>query len=165
MAGAISISIDNAALAALAAAPDVLAQELTRAVLTGQMLLERETKERTPTASGLLRDSIGAQPVELSGVAVTGVVGTASMYAEAVELGTRPHMPPLAPLTEWVRRKLGLRGDDALAVARAIQRKIRARGTTGAAMFEKALQATAPQLESIVAAAVQRALHRIGGGA
>lgn len=165
MAGAISISIDNAAFAALAAAPDVLAQELTRAVLTGQMLIEREVKERTPTASGLLRDSIGAQPIELSGAAVTGSVGTASVYAEAVELGSRPHMPPLAPLTEWVKRKLGLRGDDAEAVARSIQWKIKAHGTPSAQMFEKALRATTPQIESIVAAAVQRALHRIGGAA
>lgn len=59
-------------------------------------------------------------------------------HAMEVELGSRPHTPPLAPLVEWVRRHrlaFGMRADargqeaDFIAIARAIQRKIARDGT------------------------------------
>jgi hypothetical protein len=59
-------------------------------------------------------------------------------HAAQVELGSRPHTPPLAPLVEWVRRhrlafgmKANPRGQEAdfVAIARAIQRKIALNGT------------------------------------
>jgi hypothetical protein len=158
---------DNQARAALAHAPGVFLTELARGVLEGQMLGEREVKERTPTSgAGTLRDSIGALPIELSGERVVGLVGTALAYAEPVELGSKPHMPPIEPLFDWVKRKLGLGNADdgkALGIARAIQWEIFHFGTKGAFMFRDAFQAIQPQIDAIMGAAAIRAIHKVGG--
>ena len=68
-------------------------------------------------------------------------------HAAALELGSRPHTPPLAPLVEWVRRnraRFGIRGrgttrdkatgrldasPEVVRIAVAIQQKIRLHGT------------------------------------
>lgn len=67
-------------------------------------------------------------------------------HAMALELGTRPHTPPLGPLIEWVRRHrlaFGIEGKgtardkagrftaaaEVVTIARAIQRKIQREGT------------------------------------
>ncbi|NYZ17064.1 hypothetical protein HL658_31360 [Azospirillum sp. RWY-5-1] len=163
---AFGLDFDARARAALDAAPAVFLRELAVGVLEGQLLLEREVRERTPTSgAGTLRDSIGALPIELSGERVVGAVGTSLAYAEPVEVGSRPHVPPLEPLADWVRRKLGKTGEEGDAVANAIRWAIAKRGTKGAFMFRDALAAVQPQLESILAAAAQRAIHRVGGAA
>ncbi|SMH62843.1 HK97 gp10 family phage protein [Azospirillum agricola] len=161
------LAFDARAAAALARAPDIFLTELARGILEGQMLAEREVKERTPTSgAGTLRDSIGALPVQLSGDRVTGLVGTALAYAEPVELGSKPHMPPIEPLFDWVKRKLGLRNADdgkALGIARAIQWKIFHVGTKGAFMFRDTFSAIQPQLDAIMGAAALRAIHKVEG--
>ncbi len=68
-------------------------------------------------------------------------------HAASLELGSRPHTPPLAPLVAWVRRnraKFGIEGRgvdrnkktgrletsaEIIAIARAIQQKIARHGT------------------------------------
>lgn len=68
-------------------------------------------------------------------------------HAATVELGSRPHMPPLQPLIDWVKRhraSFGIKGKgtqrnaktgrfetsaEIVAIARAIQRKIAREGT------------------------------------
>lgn len=68
-------------------------------------------------------------------------------HAATVELGSRPHMPPLQPLIDWVKRhraSFGIKGKgsvrnkstgrfeasaEVVAIARAIQRKIAREGT------------------------------------
>lgn len=101
------------------------------------MFAEREVKEHTPTSgAGTLRDSIGALPVTITGTAVAGGgAGTSLPYAAAVELGSKPHWAPIAPLQDWVQRKLGLSGEEVEAAAQAIQFKIARRGTKGHFMF------------------------------
>lgn len=157
-----ALAFDDHLQAAFAKAPDIFLEELATAVLQGQMLAEREVKERTPTSgAGTLRDSIGALPIELSGATVRGEVGTSLSYAEGIELGTRPHMPPAEPLMDWVRRKLGVPPEKVEDVAQAIRWKIFHRGTKGAFMFRDAVEAIGPQLDAIMAAAGLRALSRI----
>ena len=53
-------------------------------------------------------------------------------YAEYVEYGTDPHMPPFEPIRAWVHRKradLGVKPADVDSVAKAIQIKIATYGT------------------------------------
>jgi len=142
-------------------APEMVAEVLTRRLLEAELLYQRETVERTPAGvggGGGLRGSIQAGEPALQGQRLEGAVGTPLAYAAPVEFGSRPHMPPIAPLVPWVVERLGLTGDEAEEVARRIAWKIKARGTEGAHMFEGAMDATGDQITAILA----RALDEIG---
>ncbi|MBS7539756.1 HK97 gp10 family phage protein [Ancylobacter lacus] len=149
--------------ARLSAAPDILLEEMVPGVVEGQLLLEREIRERTPTSgAGTLRDSIGALPVVVAQPVITGDVGTSLSYAQPVELGSRPHMPPVEPLVDWVRRKLGKRGKEGRGIAFAIARKIAKEGTPAVHMFEEGLKATQAQIQQLLAEAAARGVVRAG---
>lgn len=125
---------------AFAQAPEIVLDELETAMGSAVAYLLRETQENTPTATGVLRRSfIGTVDVLASLDAVFGTVGSTLPYALPVELGTKPHYPPLAPLISWVEQKLGLQGDEAEARALAIQRRIGRTGTPGYGMARFAL--------------------------
>lgn len=148
---------------AMLAAPDVMLRELAPAVTQGSLLMEREIRDRTPTSgAGTLRDGIGALPVTFLDEIVSGGVGTAVAYAQPVETGSKPHMPPIEPLADWVRRKLGIKGDEARAVAQRIAWKIKKHGTKGAHMFAEGFAATEAQVREEIAAAAGRGLAEIG---
>ena len=159
-----SVELSSAdALRALELAPEILIDELTPSVLEAQLLVEREVIERTPTSgAGTLRDSIGALPVTFSETAVSGEVGTALAYAQPVEVGSRPHFPPIAPIAEWARRALGKKPDEAKDVAWAIAVKISKEGSKGAFMFREGLAAAHAQVIEILGQGVERAVERIG---
>lgn len=149
-------------------APDVVLDEMETATYEGNLLIEREVRERTPAgvgAGGGLRGSIHSQRPRRSFDGIIGVTGTSALHAIPVEVGTKPHFPPLAPLVEWVKVKLGLSDNEAYAAARGVQRKIGRKGTEGAHMFEKGLEAAEPQIETIYERALDRAEKRIAGGA
>ena len=102
-----NISIDATEVLDLAdawnEAPELVQRELIAATLEGELLLEREIKEDTPTGvTGQLRASITAHEPVVAANSVAGVVGTSLAHALPVELGTRPHFPPLEPLVDWV---------------------------------------------------------------
>lgn len=137
--------------AMFAQAPAITAKHLRIATHKSTALLLREVVEATPTgAHQLLRKSI-FQDVQVSESGFLGVVGTASPYAIPVELGTKPHFPPIEPLIDWVKAKLPIgqvmsisthrrmnaRSLDATArsVAYAVALKISKKGTEGAFMF------------------------------
>lgn len=156
----------NAARQHLASLPDVLDRALSLGILEASLLLQRETAERTPSAAGALRNSIIAAMPERRGGAVLGVVGSPLAYAEPVELGTKPHMPPLQPIIDWVNLRLGLKNAEATKAAEAIRWKIYRHGTKGAFMFQEALKATREQMGHIVESSLRRELetHRQQGG-
>lgn len=162
----VSIRFEDAAFRDLASrAPAIFQGELVPAVTEASMFAEREVKERAPTSgAGTLRDSIGALPIQISGAAITGGVGTSLSYAAAVELGSRPHWAPLAPLLEWVQRKLGLSGEEAEAAAQSIQYKIAARGTEGVFMFRDGFAAVTPFVLELLGAATARAAGKMSAG-
>lgn len=136
-------------------APQIAREEMDAAMTEAVMLLEREVKEATPTTHGILRASIfGVSRATDSGV--LGLVASPLNYAEAVELGTKPHFPPLAPLMDWVVQKLGVPFQDVRSVAFLIARKISRKGTTGAFMFTK----TYARQEAAVKVMFERALER-----
>jgi hypothetical protein len=120
-----------------------------------------EARQRTPVgATGLLRASIATRLVQGEDAAtlVRGEVftGEQAPYAQAVEEGTAPHFPPIAPLKLWAARVLG-NEQLAWAVAVAISR----RGTQGKHMFQDALTAVQDQIEPTIQAAVERAAQRL----
>jgi hypothetical protein len=150
---------------ALAQFSDVLADELLTAMTEVDLFLQREVMEATPTAYGTLRASIFAEE-RINGDGILGVVASPLNYVEYVELGTRPHFPPVAPLEDWVRKKLGLTDDAQVAgVALAIARKIAARGTLAVGMFNRTFRYYQPQVEKRFEAALQRAVQRTQSGA
>ncbi len=106
-------------------------------------ILEAEVKPRTPWGAGPihLRDSIHPTGPNVSGQKVWGSLGTALEHGEPIEYGTKPHFPPVGPLTFWVEKKLGLTGKEATSVAYAIARTIAKKGTKGRHMFEKGFDA------------------------
>jgi hypothetical protein len=82
-------------------------------------------------------------------------------YAACVELGTRPHYPPIAPLIDWVHRHIGSYSDVstgnsgdadrvAYAIAKGIQKKIGERGTEPTFFVRGSLPDLASTLHSFV---------------
>ncbi len=146
--------------AALADLDGDLTDELLAAMTEVDALLQREVAENTPTAFGTLRSSIFSEE-RIQGDGVLGVVGSPLEHAVYVELGTRPHFPPLEPLEDWVRVKFGYTEEAQVkGTALAIARKIAARGTLAVGMFNRTFRYYQPQIERRFEQAVQRAVDR-----
>lgn len=150
--------------AAFKSAPDLVQRELREFMTEATVLLQGEVQQRTPTTHGTLRASIIGNVTELAGgIGVQGVVGSALAYAEAVELGTRPHMPPVEPLIDWVRQKFGLSGKEAKSAAWRVARGIARHGTPAAGMFHFAWRDNQVQILSMFKARMARIEAHIGG--
>lgn len=144
-------------------APQIVLDELETAMGQALVYLQRETAERTPTAMGTLRQAYQVN-VESSALldAVFGTLSNPLPYALPVELGTKPHYPPLAPLLNWVEVKLGLQGDEAESAALGIQRKIGRVGTPGYGMARYALMDGQQTIYAEFADAARRIESRVG---
>lgn len=136
------VSLSAPGLAALqrgfAQAPEYTQAQLEAGMVEATMLLEREVKDVMPAVSGLTRTSVFSDAFSTP-AGVLGVVASSSIAAAAVELGTKPHMPPVAPIEAWVREKLGIAGPEARGVAFAVARKIARVGTKAQHPFGKTL--------------------------
>ena len=165
---AIEIDASQLELAARAfrKAPAIAAEEFAGALQEVLLLLERAIKENTPTGVNQGGGLRGATTSALTGVsaghAIAGKVFNPLSYALPVELGTRPHWPPIAPIEDWVVAKLNVPRDEAPQVAYLIARKISRKGTEGAHMFEQSLSEESDQALQIISAALPRIMARIG---
>lgn len=83
---------------------DLEGPPIVQAMRDATMLVTRSAKQNAPVDTGRLRASIVPE-VRSVGKEVQGIVGSNVLYAPFMELGTRPHFPPLAPLIRWVHRK------------------------------------------------------------
>lgn len=147
-------------------APALVHKELRTAMTKAVLVLEAMVKERTPTAYGTLRNSIynevSAAP---DGIGVEGIVASSLSYAAYVELGTKPHLPPVDPLIDWAKKKLGLEEGDAVSAGYAIRATIAQRGTLGVGMFNTSLTALQPKIDGYFERAVANvAAAMLGGG-
>lgn len=138
----------------LVEARDYTQERLVDAMVEATLYLEREVKDAFPAVSGLTRASITSDAFSTP-AGVLGVVGSASAAAAAVELGTRPHMPPVAPIQIWVQEKLGIGGKEGRGIAFAIARKISKVGTKPQGHFKKTLAASTRTLTRVFEDAVQ----------
>ena len=127
--------------------------------------LEKDIVEFTPAGVGGaagLRGSIHGEVAATSGGSVEGVVGTPLEYGEVIEMGRRPGkgFPPVAPITLWAIRKLGVADKEAKSIGFLIARKIARQGFEGAHMFQKAWDKNErwvmDQLQTIPARVVDR---------
>jgi len=147
--------------AQLARGPAVVIEELEAAVTEADLLLEREVKENMPTAHGTLRASVFHEE-RVNDEGVIGLVGTPLNYIVPVELGSRPHFPPIEPLIDWVKVKFGISGDKAArGAAFAVARKIAMRGTKEQRPFGRAFQSMEPQVRAMFDRAMGRIAARL----
>lgn len=168
MAEVSKIGLDTSAMTRYAQflrqAPRIAREEMAIGLEEALSLLEREIKENMPVgAHGLLRGSVFH---EMRGDprGVAGIVGSPQQYALPVELGTKPHFPPLAPLQDWVERKLGVDKSESKQVAFLIARKISRKGTKGQHPFEKGMSENSRQVISMIEAAIARIAARLEQG-
>lgn len=164
----IKIGIDTHELQALqsayARAPQIAQEEMLGFMFGLTQHLQGEVQALTPTAFGLLRASIiGNATPFANGLGVDGVVGSSLAYAAPVELGSKPHMPPVEPLIDWARQKLALDPKSAVSAGWAIARTIAQRGTLGVGMFHRAFAANKAQIAEQFRLTVSRIVARIGG--
>ncbi len=142
------------------AAPEIALQELQKAMAEADMLLKRLVQDALPTATGTLRASVfGVERATETGV--IGLVGSPLIYAPPVELGTRPHFPPIEPLVDWVKLKLGVPEKDARGVAFLVARKIARKGTGATHVFKLSFERGEQQVRDMFARALGRIAQRI----
>jgi len=67
-------------------------------------------------------------------------IGYSAPYAGHVDFGTDPHMPPVAPLIAWVKRKFSVPDKQATRIAWAIAKTIERDGSEPRPFFRDALQ-------------------------
>jgi hypothetical protein len=160
----ISIDVESAKVIspAFMAAPAMVMDELESAMISSLLYLEGQTAERTPVNMGTLRRSYTSEVSQFID-AVFGKMSSPLTYALPVEMGTRPHYPPLEPLINWVESKLGLYGDEAESAARGIQRKIGRFGTPGYGMARFALIDGQATISAEFADAAERITARLAG--
>lgn len=147
----------------LARAPKIVREELLRSMVEVDALLEREVKDATPTATGITRASIFSRE-EMLPDGVLGVISSSQPHVAYVELGTRPHFPPVEALQDWVRVKFAYTSEreirsTAFLIARAIARD----GTEGAHMFEDTFDRQRTRVVDIFAASRARVAQRLLG--
>lgn len=147
-------------------APDVFIEEMQPAVTESTVLIQGELQQRLPKGAGGRSGGGGLAGATFAETSVTpdnviGVVGNPTPYAEYVEIGTRPHFPPVAALQDWVEKVLGLSGEDAQSAAFLIARKISKVGTKPDGSWERVAQETLAEVQAKFGAAILRITDRM----
>ncbi len=109
-------------------------------------LVVGEVAARTPVNTGALRGSIAGHVRGRFPADLTGTITTPLIYGAPVEFGRQPgrKQPPLDAIELWVRRQLGISGDEARSAAYVIARAIGRRGIKGVFMFREGFAAAEP---------------------
>lgn len=160
---------------ALESADPVIAEHMEHASILATAELEAVIKDLILTPYGAKPPAVAygtlagaifgeAHPAPLYGGTVA-VHPPADVYAAPVETGTRPHFPPVNALLLWVKKKFGVKDEEAKGVAFAIARKIAARGTKGHHAFERGIQAEQPRITKIFQIDLDAAMAEIEGNA
>lgn len=163
------ITVDTSQMMELAdvwqRAPKLTRKEFKRAATEIDLLVQGELQQELPRGAGGLHGaglagSVARKEHVLSN-RVVGMVFTSEPYATYVELGTRPHKPPIQPLKDWVEAVIGLRGEDAEEVAEAISWKIARHGTEGTHTWAKTYRRLVPAMQRKVGEALARIRHKL----
>lgn len=145
--------------------PEFARRELEAAATEATLLVQREWQDGLPKVSGLTAQSITSD-VASTPAGVLGIVGSSQPSALFVEVGTKPHMPPVAALVPWVKAVLGIsEPKEARSVAFLIARKIAREGTPAKRPMGKAVEATEGQVVAMFERAADRIAARLAGGA
>lgn len=133
---------------------DLRGTPMLNAMRDATLYIDRDAKKNAPVDTGRLRASITPE-VRAQGETIEGVVGSNVTYAPYVELGTRPHWPPIAALEVWARRH----HTSAFIVARAISR----RGTPAKQYLQKAFESNKDKIEARFNRAVDEIVKKANG--
>ena len=145
-------------------APEAATRHLVVAATEGTLLIEREWRDRAPKgATQAYENSIAARPVDVTPERVIGTVGSSQPHALHLELGTKPHMPPIEPLVDWAKAKFGLSDREARSVGYAVALKIKAEGTEGQHLLEGTFEDNLDQIQSIFESAIQDLGRELAG--
>lgn len=145
-----------------AQAPEATRRELLGTMTQATLLVEREAKDRTPKVTGATAASI-ASDAFATPVGVIGTVGSSQPSLGFVELGTKPHMPPVDALVPWVRAVLGVDRKRERSVAFLVARKIARKGTEPKRPLEQAIAATDGQVLRMFEDAAGRVAAQLAG--
>ncbi|MCK5216586.1 MAG: hypothetical protein KAJ93_02295 [Methanosarcinales archaeon] len=113
-------------------------------------LILADSQDKVPVDEGMLKKSGHINDEFLNKEVVYD-----APYSVFVEFGTSPHMPPLQPIEEWVRRKrgdLGVKDSEIKKVARAIQMKISKYGTDPKPFLRPAYDDSQVRVDDIIRA-------------
>ena len=138
---------------------DMRGEAFRGAMRRATALVTEQARRNAPVDTGRLRASITPE-LRVSGVNVLGVVGTNVKYAAAVELGSKPHWMPKAPLRQWVSRVLRKKGAELESVTFLIQRKIARKGTKAKPYLQPAFEANKARIVAIIGDAVAQIVSK-----
>lgn len=136
---------------------------VVRALYKAALIGETIVAQKTPVDRGQARNAWAVTPT-----ATGAELYNDAPHAGILELGSRPHRPPLRPILEWVVRKFGTGKNTGkksfvefsevephlFGIAKAIVRKIEAEGTRPHYMVRDSL----PKLAEITKKQVEKAL-------
>jgi len=114
-----------------AAMPRLVAQALyTSAIFILKPAIQTRVRANRSVFRGQLFQRIGARVVSRDPLAPAIELGALGVpYGMAVEEGAPPHSPDAAKLLEYVKKKMGFKGEAALYVYAAVYATIRDKGT------------------------------------
>ncbi len=145
-------------------APQLLHEVLLPVMTQVTKSLEGNVADAMPTGvSGNTRRSITSDAFSTP-AGVLGVVGSNQPAALFVELGTKPHMPPVKALIPWVQAVLGVEPKRAPGVAFLVARKIARVGTKAQRPFANTLAAQQGQIVRAFEDAAAELAQRMAGG-
>lgn len=181
-----SINLDLTKLVELSeelkASPEQLNKTITEMLSEIVLYLERQVV-RLMNAAGLrdqgtLVDGVTGDVVPIE-VGMTegfvGVEGLASTYVWPIELGSKPHWPPIEELKGWIQRKgikINNKNGEELSLDSAafvIGRSIHEHGTIqrfnygGAEMFHHAMDQSEVEVNGIVDRYIEQFVEKLGG--
>lgn len=154
---------DPKAREALRKFPERFGAEVTAAMneiadrLTTKVKKKAEKHRGAGGASGLWGNIHPIAPY-YDGTGYVAGTGSSLPYAEPVELGTRPHFPPVQSLEEWVKAKISQDPKEIPGIAFCVARKISLDGTKGRFMFRDAREELKPWIKERLELAVKRTL-------
>lgn len=145
--------------------PTITRQEMLVAMTDADLLLKGELMQALPAGAGGaagLRGSVFTEEFPLADN-VIGLVATNVTYAPHVEFGTKPHMPPLQPIMDWLAAKVGSSGKELRDHAERIAWSIYAHGTKANPVWATTFNRLTGEIRRKIEASVQRIIARLAG--
>lgn len=142
---------------------DQVSSDLLKAAMRSAVgMVQRGAKQNAPVGvSGELRSKISTSVKQIAPQNIEGIVRAGAPYSLPVEVGQRPHFPPLRPIALWVERKLGVSGWDGIRVTITIARKIAARGVRPKPFMLKAFVDKRAAINARFQEAINRIMERM----
>lgn len=128
---------------------------LKSAALRIQGLIVNEIQTTSPHPAVDRGELVGSVATRMHSDGAT--VEVRAPHAVFVDQGTRPHMPPIAPLAAWAARKFGATGEDAQRIAWGVALKIKKYGTVPTHFMQKAFERSKP----VIQAELRKALSKL----